>query len=100
MDVLMAPNPETISCPGEQAPFFPLAVLQVGALWGLMPIPPTVGLFKYVRLKILVNSARTVRPMLSRIRNCRPNPEVLHRTALARGNRHSRSAHRIGRARD
>jgi hypothetical protein len=75
VDVLIEPKPDTICSPGEQAPLLPEAVLQVGAVWGLMPVPLTVGLLKYVRLKIFVNSARTFRVTFSLILNCRPTPK-------------------------
>jgi hypothetical protein len=69
----MDPKPETICKPGwEQAPFVPLGSTQTGAVCGLMPVPLIVGLFRYVRLNILTNSARRFKVTLSLIRNNRP----------------------------
>ena len=39
VEVLMAPKPETINWPGEQAPLPPLGSLHTGAACGLMLVP-------------------------------------------------------------
>src|SRR5579883_810163 len=74
VDVLMAPNPDTSCSPGAQVPLPPLGSLQVGAVSGLMPMPLIAGLFRYVRLNTLFNSARTLKLIRSLMRNWRPKP--------------------------